>query len=126
MIGYVVEGLEVIVPIRVLDVNGEPAEVDFVMDTGSTAQLTLPPEAIEILGLEPLKRVPATLADGTVIECNVYSARVIWQNELRAVEVTELDRDALLGMRLMASCRVTFDVLDGGHVEVTELTKTDD
>ena len=126
MIGYLVEGLEVIVPIRILDVNDEPAEVDFVMDTGSTAQLTLPPEAIHALGLKPLKRVPATLADDSVIECNVYSAHVMWQNKLRKVEITELDQDALLGMRLMSNCRVTFDVTDGGRVEMVELSSLED
>lgn len=126
MIGYVVEALEVIVPIRLLDVNGDPVEVDFVMDTGSTAQLTLPPEAIEVLGLKPLKTIPATLADDSVIECTVYSARVMWQGELRTVEVTELDTDALLGMRLMADCRVSFDVVDGGKVELIGLPSAEE
>jgi clan AA aspartic protease len=121
MIGYVVEALEIIVPVRMLDAHGEPVEIDCVMDTGSTAQLTLPPEAIQALDLEPLKRTPATLADGSIVECTVYSARVLWHGEFRTVEVTELDTDALLGMRLLANCRISFDVVDGGRVELVRL-----
>lgn len=126
MKGHVVKGLEIIVPIRLLDGRGDVVEVDFVIDTGSTAELTLPPEAIEILGLKPLKTVPETLANDTVIECTVYAVRAFWHGQLRTVEVTELDSDALLGMRMMSKCRVTFDVIDGGSAELTELRSLED
>ena len=44
--------------------------IDFVVDTGFTGFLTLPPPAIAALGLSFLENIPANLADDSEIEKN--------------------------------------------------------
>jgi predicted aspartyl protease len=43
--------LEAIIPLRLLDVDGAPQEIETILDTGFTGALTLPPAAIANLGL---------------------------------------------------------------------------
>lgn len=56
---------------------GDPAEVEFVVDTGFTATFTLPTHACEALQL-PFSRIqPADLADSSRTIVEVYEATVL-------------------------------------------------
>ena len=81
--------------------NGQQQEIDAIIDTGFTGFLTLPPALVTTLGLSWLCRQPGILADGSVDFFDVYVARVIWDGQLRTVEVEAADTEPLVGMSLL-------------------------
>lgn len=122
MHGKVIAGREAVVPIVILDVQEEGWEVDAVVDTGSTGELTLPPEAIASLRLPWSRDDLARIGGDQLVPCAVFLAEVIWDGNRRSVEVFELDSEPLLGMKLLENHRLTMDILDGGNVEIISLT----
>jgi clan AA aspartic protease len=120
--GHVIEGVEPVIPLTIIDGRGQEWEFDAVVDTGFTAELTLPPSAIELMELEELRTDWTRMADESVVYRSVYRAHLLWEDQLREVDVVELDREPLAGMRLLAGHRLTIDVTDGGRVEITPLT----
>lgn len=52
--------------------------LEFVVDTGFTGLLTLPPAAIVAMGLPFLHLIPAQLADGSFVEVAIHSATILW------------------------------------------------
>jgi clan AA aspartic protease len=120
--GHVIEGVEPVVPLTIIDGRGREWEFDAVVDTGFTAELTLPPSAIELMELEEIRTDPARVADERIIYRSVYRANLLWEGQIRQVDVVELDREPLAGMTLLKDHRLTIDVTDGGRVEITPLT----
>jgi clan AA aspartic protease len=118
----VIEALEVVLPMIIFDRENLPCEIDVVLDTGRTAFLTLPQEVILALQLRRKGRETATIADGQVIDCEMYVADVLWHGRKREVEVVELDMVPMIGMRLLEGSRVHFTVVDGGDVHVAPAT----
>ena len=76
-------------------------EIEFVIDTGFDDPLSLPSFAIHRLGLRRLSRRSAALADGSLIQFDVYEAHVLWHGEWVYVPVHEADTDPLIGMALL-------------------------
>jgi clan AA aspartic protease len=122
MRGKVVAGREAVVPIVILDLEGQGWEVDAVVDTGSTGELTLPPDAIESLRLPWCRDDLARIGGDQLVPCAVFVAKVIWEGASRPIEVFELDSEPLLGMKLLENHRLKIDIVDGGNVEITSLT----
>lgn len=120
MNGSVNESLEAVLPIMLLDRQGQAFEVDAVIDTGATNWLTLPLEIIEELNLLPLDQEQVTLADGQIIDCKTYSCQMPWFGSVRTVQVVELNSDPLLGMKLLEGNRLDIDVRPGGEVAVIQ------
>lgn len=52
--------------------------LEFVVDTGFTGLLTLPPDAVTAMGLPFLHRIPAQLADSSFVEVAIHSATIVW------------------------------------------------
>ena len=125
MKGAVNEFREPILPLTVFSPTGEPFELDVLIDTGSTSELTLPGEVIEALELIHVDEEPATLANGEVIACRVFSVDVLWHSSLRRVRVVELNMDPLLGMKLLEGSRLEIDVRIGGEVRVNTISETE-
>ena len=93
----------------------------FVVDTGYTAMLTLPPHQIAALGLALIDDMEVFLADGTSGTADVYFGVIIWHGELREIFVIEMDSDPLLGAGLLRGSRLVIDFEESGAVTVTPL-----
>ena len=97
-------------------------EVGFVVDTGFTGSLTLPPAMVTALNLPFLRRIPANLADGSTIFLSVYSATIVWDGAPRDVEVlATTGRQPLLGTLLLDGYKLTVAFEDGGTVTIDPL-----
>jgi len=101
--------------------NQVEGTVAFVLDTGFTGVMTLPPAACSALGLTVDRLQPAGLADGSRVMLDVYLATLMWDGEERYVEVLAMDGAALIGMSLLDGSEVRLQVADGGLVTIEPL-----
>ncbi len=99
--------------------NQSEMAVECVVDTGFTGFLTLSPVVASALNLPFLRRISASLADGSTIFLSVYSATIIWDGAPRDVEVLATGRQPLLGTLLLEGYKFTADFEDGGTVTLT-------
>lgn len=75
--GIVAEG-HAIVTVRFRISNRSGCPIDFVVDTGFTDELCLPPEAVALLGLRFRYAMPANLADNSQVTLPVHEAIILW------------------------------------------------
>jgi clan AA aspartic protease len=109
----------VVLPVR--DASAEEVEIEFVLDTGFTGSLTIPPEACSALALPFLRLQPAHLADRSRIMLDVYEADLLWDGVERTVEVLAMDGAPLIGMALLTGFDVRLQVAEGGLVTIEPL-----
>jgi clan AA aspartic protease len=121
ILGQVSASREASVRLSVEDTNGQPVEIDAVVDTGFTEFLTLPPSLISALQLPYRGTSQFTLADGSVASLHVYRADILWDGHRRAVPAQAAGGDPLIGMSLLYGSRLTIDVLDGGRITIEAL-----
>ena len=107
------------VPLRTQ--NQPEVEVAFVIDTGFTGFLTLPPAIATALNLPFLRRISASLADGSKIFLSGYIATIVWDGTPRDVEVLATGRQPLLGTLLLDGYQLTANFEDGGTVTIDPL-----
>lgn len=109
---------EAVVRLRVRGPGGVETMVDAVIDTGFTSSLTFPAKMVAALGLIQQAGGSATLADGSVLQFNIYAADVEWDGIWRSVLVSAVGNESLLGMRLLAGHKLVIDVVPCGLVEI--------
>lgn len=109
---------EAVVRLRVRGPGGRESDVDAIADSGFTASMTLPMTTVTALGLARQSGGTAVLADGSVRQFDIYAAEVAWDGAWRAVLVSAVGSESLLGMRLMAGHKVVVEVVPGGSVEI--------
>jgi clan AA aspartic protease len=120
--GSVTSDLEAMVAVSVWDEEGDQhATVAAVVDSGFSGELGLPVHVAQLLGLPNKGRVPMELADGSATEVTAYEGVLDWNGERRRVAIHGTDGGALIGMELLHGSRVSFDVIDGGHVTIEPL-----
>lgn len=104
--------------------SGQGETVEAVVDTGFTGFLTLPQPVVGSLALSLLGSAPATLADGSIAALDVYEALVIWHGRARSVECLAAGSVPLAGMALLYGSELRAQVIQGGDVEIRELSST--
>jgi hypothetical protein len=52
----------------------------------------------------------------------VYRGLVIWDGELRRIDINESDTEPLVGMGLLYGYRMQLDVIEGGTVTIQALS----
>jgi clan AA aspartic protease len=119
--GQVSAHREAVVKLEVHGPGGIKIEVWFVLDSGFSEYLTLPPSLIASLGLLRRSATPMYLADGSRIAVDIYEGTVVWAGQPRMIGIHSVDGDALLGMALLYGSRLTVDVIDGGPVTISPL-----
>jgi clan AA aspartic protease len=92
--------------------------LEFVIDTGFTGELTLPPAAVQRLELPRVRQITASLADDSTIFVNVHVATIIWDGDERAVEVLATGARPLLGTLLLDGYELIVQFAEGGAVTV--------
>ncbi len=111
--GMVNADREAILRLVLYDANGQPQEMDTIVDTGFDGKLTLPPDVVQQLGL-PLKRqARAVLADGREIVTKIYEVKILWDGQPRATSALETEAAPLVGMSLMYGYELNLPILDG-------------
>ncbi len=99
---------------------GQPdLAIEFVIDTGFTGALALPPTAIGAMGLPFLEDMPASLANDHTVTVPVYTATILWNDLEAVVRVLAVGRRPLLGTALLNQNHLGINFVEGGQVIVT-------
>ena len=112
---------EAMVRLRVRGPGGVESDVDAIVDSGFTSSLTLPMALVTALGLARQSGGTGVLADGSVRRFEIFGAEVEWGGSWRAVLVSAVGNEPLIGMRLLAGHKLVIDVVPGGAVEIIPL-----
>ena len=121
ILGNVNANREAIIQLAVLGENTQKQGIRAVIDTGYTGFLTLPSSIITTLGLTWYMQQEGILGDGSLCMFNVYEASVIWDGQIRSVEINESDADPLVGMALLEGFELKIQGVAGGLVTITAL-----
>jgi clan AA aspartic protease len=117
----IVANLHALVPVTLPLFDGEELTIEFVVDTGFTGALALPPRAVELIGLSFLRDTTADLADGSTLELAVYSTTILWHESRLEVEVIATGARPLLGTALLAGCELRAQFVEEGVVTIVEM-----
>ena len=109
------------VPVTVLDNQGKPHTIQFILDTGFTGQLLLPNQYMNRLGLSITEWIDARPATGEFVRVPYAEATVVWRGTQRRAEILQLDSESLLGMEFLWNHRITIDAVADGAVSITPL-----
>ncbi len=121
MTGRINSANEAVVAIDVEGAEGQVVRLEGALDTGYNGFLTLPKPVIDELGLAFLGPAHAALGDGNEVEMDLFLAVVQWEGGPRNVLVLESEGGTLVGMAMLAGCRVILDVEEGGAVSIVLL-----
>jgi len=121
--GRVTSENEAVLVVEVHGFEGQTARIEAAIDTGYNGLLTLPSSLIRELELPFAGTARAVLGDGLESRMDLYFAAVEWEGGLRDVVVLETEGGVLLGMAMLAGCRVTLDVEEDGGVTVESLAR---
>ena len=114
--------LEAHITLTVQDGNGVVENVDFVIDTGLTEDVSLPSDIIVRLNLPRNGDIiDIALADGSTGKFDLYTAYVLWHDRLVEVEVINMESVPLIGMELLRDSNISIDAIPGGAVTIAEL-----
>ena len=96
--------------------------IEAVVDTGFDGQLTLPPQIIAELGLEPDdEEANVILATGSHETVNAWNGYILWHDRRRSVLVLEANGVPLLGMELLEDSQLTMQARINGDVLIEHL-----
>jgi clan AA aspartic protease len=95
--------------------------IEFVIDTGFTEFLALPPEAVSLLGFPFVYDMYATLADNSSVILPVHQATIIWNGEEREVNVLATGKRPLLGTALLNENELVIQFTEDGLVIIDKL-----
>ena len=114
--------LEAHITLTVQDGNSVAENVDFVIDTGLTEDVSLPLDTIVRLNLPRNGDIiDIVLADGSTGKFDLYTAYVLWHDRLVEVEVINMESVPLIGMELLRDSNISIDAVPGGAVTIAEL-----
>ena len=122
MQGIVDQNCEVTIRLVVGNLDSQRQMIDAVIDTGFTGFLTLPSSVLADLNLRAYRREEGILGDGSTCVFDVYRGLVIWDGELRRIDINESDTEPLVGMGLLYGYRMQLDVIEGGTVTIQALS----
>jgi len=112
---------EAIIQLDILGENQQRQVIQAVIDTGYTGFLTLPYHIISTLNLTWYMQQEGLLGDGSLRMFNVYEASVIWDGQIKIIEVNESETDPLAGMGLLEGYELKIQALPGGLVTINAL-----
>jgi clan AA aspartic protease len=122
MQGIVDQNCEATIRLVVGNADSQRQMIDAVIDTGFTGFLTLPFSVLTNLNLQAYRREEGILGDGSTCIFDVYRGLVIWDGELRRIDINESDTEPLVGMSLLYGYRMQLDAIEGGTVTIQALS----
>ena len=121
IIGSVNANREAVIEIAVLSDRKRIKAVRAVIDTGYTGDLMLPRAIVDELRLSLQAIQDAILGDGSLTTFEMYAGSVIWDGQVRRVEVNASETESLIGMGLLEEYKLEIDGRPGGAVRITAL-----
>lgn len=121
MISGIVTDRHATVSLTFLLVNGSTFPIEFVIDTGFTDYLCLPPEAVNLLRLPFLYNLSVNLADNSTVSVAVHQATVFWDSVERDIRVFATGRRPLIGTAMLNEQELVIQFTEGGLVTIDEL-----
>ena len=118
--GALTDSLAPMVVLEISNGDGHFHPVNALLDTGFSQNLTLPPDMVARFGLEYADRIPMTLADDRNIDVSVHKGLVKWFGKRREINVIAIDGPPLLGMSLLAGCKITIRAHPAGEILIEE------
>ena len=118
--GSLSERLEPLVTVEISNGDGQHHPFEALLDTGFSECLTLPPDAVSRLGLKHARYTSMVLADGQEIQASIHMGAVKWFERAREIEIIAADSPPLLGMSLLANCKITIRAHPGGEILIEE------
>ena len=109
------------VQVEVERIDGSFEPIEAIVDTGFDGHLTLPPEVIAGLNLEPDRPTEVDLAAGLRETVNTWRGEVLWHDQTRSILILEASGYPLLGMELMEDSQLTMQPRINGHVLIEPL-----
>jgi clan AA aspartic protease len=122
MQGIVDQNCEATIQLVVGNADSQRQMIDAVIDTGFTGFLTLPLPVLTALNLQAYRREEGILGDGSTCIFDVYRGFVVWDGELRRIDINESDTEPLVGMSLLYGYRMQLDAIEGGMVTIQALS----
>jgi predicted aspartyl protease len=122
MQGTVDQNCEATVRLVVGNADSQRQMIDAVIDTEFTGFLTLPLPVLTNLSLRAYRREEGILGDGSTCIFDVYRGLVIWDGELRRIDINESDTEPLVGMSLLYGYRMQLDAVEGGTFTIQALS----
>lgn len=119
--GVVTEHGTAVITVSVLALNRTATTIDTVMDTGFNGFLTLSLPEIARLQFPYEGTMRVVLGDGQEVELDMFSGSVLWDGHVREGLVLAAEGTPLIGMALLAGCRVCLEVIDNGPVTIERL-----
>lgn len=119
--GYVTATRKPMVPLTILDNQGNPHLIRMILDTGFTGQVLLPERLVNRLGLTLDRYGHGHPVGDQYIRIPAGFATVIWRGNRRNVHVLQLGTEPLLGMEFLWNHRITIDAVTDGAVNITPL-----
>lgn len=121
MISGIVDDGHAIITIPFRIPNRADFPIEFVVDTGFTDELCLPPEAVALLSLPFKHDMHANLADNSRVVLPVHKAIILWNGEEREVRVFATGRRPLAGTALLNGYELVIQFTESGLVTIDEL-----
>ncbi|MCW3051584.1 MAG: clan aspartic protease, family [Chthonomonadales bacterium] len=121
MMSGLVANLHAMLTVRFRHVDGSFRDVEFVIDTGFTGFLTLPPQDVARLGLPFVYHTRAHLADHSEIRLPVHEGTILWTGNELDVNVLATGERPLLGTALLKGHELVVQFADNGLVTIDTL-----
>lgn len=121
IIGAVMGNGDPVIQISVRDAGGQDVPINFILDTGYTGYLALPPRWVNRLQWTPTGVTLMRFADNSEAQTTTYDEIILWDGMERIVTIAELDGDPLIGTDLLYDHEVIIQFINGGRVTVTRL-----
>ncbi len=118
MIGSVTVQRELVIRLEAIHPDGSTVPVEAIIDTGFNGSVTLPTDLVNALDAFPAGTRRVELANGSLIEVDVYVVKLAWLGNQREVLALETDSTPLIGMSLLWGSRVAFDARNGGELTI--------
>jgi clan AA aspartic protease len=122
MLGVVNSNREATIRIVIGNQNNQKKIIDGVIDTGFTGFLSLPLAIITEFNLPWSYRDRGTLGDGSETIFDIYIGMVIWDGQLRTIEINAADTEPLVGMSLLYGYDLRIQAIEGGTVTIAPLS----
>jgi clan AA aspartic protease len=121
ILGNVNANREAVIQIAVLNDSKQSKSVKAVIDTGYTGDLMLPRAIVNELVLTLRGIQDATLGDGSFTMFEMYAGFIIWDGQIRRIEVNASETECLVGMGLLEEYKLEIEGRPGGMVRITAL-----
>ncbi|MBL8206390.1 MAG: clan AA aspartic protease [Blastocatellia bacterium] len=121
MTGHVNINLEAVLPLSIFGADGEKHEIEAIIDTGYSGFLALPDAFLALLDLTPSGSEQLTLADGSVINTDIYEVIILWEGQPQKLQVDALASESLVGMALLKGYDIHIRAVVGGTVTITPI-----